>query len=165
MPLPLLHHLAPLTHIAKTLGSPSIGHRSDTFASGRCLTDVDPKVFIIWIIGVSYLTMTVLKGCDSPDLFLETTNTREFKRGKNNSTTIRYIYNESAKFIKHMQLICSSMDLRFSLNTSCWHGRCGATRLSSYPGDYPTPRCGRTTEPVTMEKMLFAAKIHTVMSK
>ena len=34
--------------IAKTLVSTSIRHRSDTFASDRCLIDVDPMVFAIW---------------------------------------------------------------------------------------------------------------------
>ena len=35
-------------HIAKTLGSTSISHRPDTFASNRCLMDVNSRVFIIW---------------------------------------------------------------------------------------------------------------------
>ena len=33
--------------ITKTLGWPSIRHRSNTFVLDRCLTDVDPKVFAI----------------------------------------------------------------------------------------------------------------------
>ena len=34
------------TQITKTLGSPSIRRRSDTFASDRCLIDGDPMVFV-----------------------------------------------------------------------------------------------------------------------
>ena len=36
------------TLIAKTLGSTSIKHLSDTFASDRYLIDVDPRVYAIW---------------------------------------------------------------------------------------------------------------------
>ena len=37
------------TQTAKFIGSTSIRYRSDTFASGRYLIDVDPKVFAIWV--------------------------------------------------------------------------------------------------------------------
>ena len=37
-----------LLQIAKTLGSTSIKHRSDTFVSDRCLTVIDSRVFAIW---------------------------------------------------------------------------------------------------------------------
>ena len=39
------------SQIAKTIESTSIRHRSDTFASYRCLTDIDPMVFLYEIIG------------------------------------------------------------------------------------------------------------------
>ena len=38
------------TNIAKTLGSTSIWHRSNPFASDRCIIDVDPRVFAIWLV-------------------------------------------------------------------------------------------------------------------
>ena len=38
----------PTSHIARTLGTTSIRHRSDAFASNRCLIDIDPWVFPIW---------------------------------------------------------------------------------------------------------------------
>ena len=37
--------------IAKTLRSTSIRHRSDTFASDRCLFDINPNVFAHWATG------------------------------------------------------------------------------------------------------------------
>ena len=37
---------------AMILGSTSIRHRSDIFVSGRCLIDVDPKVFGVWEISM-----------------------------------------------------------------------------------------------------------------
>ena len=40
--------ISQITKIAKTLGSTSIRHRSDTKVSDRCLIDVDPRVFAIW---------------------------------------------------------------------------------------------------------------------
>ena len=36
------------TKIANTLGSTSIRQRSDTFASDRCLTDIDQMCLVIW---------------------------------------------------------------------------------------------------------------------
>ena len=46
------------TQIAKSLESTSIRHRSDTFASDRCLIDVDPRVFAISVLAmVSTLTL------------------------------------------------------------------------------------------------------------
>ena len=38
-----------ITQIARTPGSTSIRHRSDTFASDRWLIDIDPMVFDIWV--------------------------------------------------------------------------------------------------------------------
>ena len=46
------HFLA--TQIAKTLGSTSIRHRSDTSVSDQCLINVDPRVFAIWIKEVTH---------------------------------------------------------------------------------------------------------------
>ena len=36
--------------IAMTIWSTSIRHRSDTFASDRCLIDIDPMVFATWVV-------------------------------------------------------------------------------------------------------------------
>ena len=38
-------------HIAKTLKPTSIRHRSDAFASDRCLIQVNPRLFAIWAYG------------------------------------------------------------------------------------------------------------------
>ena len=37
-----------ISQVAKTLGSTSTWHRSDTFASDQCLIDVEQRVFAIW---------------------------------------------------------------------------------------------------------------------
>ena len=42
-----------ISHIAKTLGSTSSRHRHDTFASDRCLIDIDPRIFAIWVVSQS----------------------------------------------------------------------------------------------------------------
>ena len=42
------------TQIAKTLKSTSIRHRSDTYASDRCLIGIDPRVFAIWELHAQY---------------------------------------------------------------------------------------------------------------
>ena len=44
------------THIAKSLGSTSIRHRFDTYVSDRCLIDVDPRVFAIWVAALKYIS-------------------------------------------------------------------------------------------------------------
>ena len=40
--------LIPSSQTAKTLGSSSVRHRSDTFVSDRCLIDGYTRVFVIW---------------------------------------------------------------------------------------------------------------------
>ena len=37
------------SQVAKILGSMSIRHWSDTKVSDRCLVDIDPRVFVIWV--------------------------------------------------------------------------------------------------------------------
>ena len=43
---------------AKTLWTTSIRHRSDTFVSNRCLIDVDPRVFALWVDNTIYQILT-----------------------------------------------------------------------------------------------------------
>ena len=43
-----------VSQLTKTFGSMSIRHRSDTKVSDRCLIDVDPKIFAIWIMRLGY---------------------------------------------------------------------------------------------------------------
>ena len=40
----------PLTHIAKTIGMPSMKHRCETSVLDEFLVDVEPKVFAIWVV-------------------------------------------------------------------------------------------------------------------
>ena len=44
--------------IAKSLGSTSIRHRSDAFASDRCLIEVDPRLYAIWDEVYKWHTLT-----------------------------------------------------------------------------------------------------------
>ena len=44
--------------IAKTLGSSSIRYLSGTFASDRCLVDVDPIVFALWGVGFFFYNLS-----------------------------------------------------------------------------------------------------------
>ena len=50
------------TQIAKTIGTMSIRHRSDTTVSDRCVIDVDPMVFAIWAVDMNLCTFSV-PGC------------------------------------------------------------------------------------------------------
>ena len=42
---------------ARTIGSTSIEHRSDTLVSDRCLIDVDPNVVAIWVHALANLAI------------------------------------------------------------------------------------------------------------
>ena len=61
--------------IAKTLGSTFIWYRSDAEVSDRCLIDVDPKVFAIWVVSLDMLrTISKFVGRKWEHIFTEPTN-------------------------------------------------------------------------------------------
>ena len=107
--------------IAKTLGSTSIWHRSDTFASDRCLTDIEQKVFAIWDpYALMFYRFTLLlwrnrviaftweatpKDMDGIDLYRTTTKQRKAK-------------NDLALVYKHAWPIVSYQDKK---NSYLWH--------------------------------------------